>query len=228
MQANCPNCQNRIVIDDSKVPDRAFSVKCPKCQTVVKFPGRAAPAAAPHAAAPASTGAEPSAAAPPSEEARAQMAAQVKRDMPLESGRNAPRALVALHDASQSAALPLGRLGFQVDTLDTPDEGARLLEQGVYDLVITNRAAGAAGKESLFQRIGRLSPDGRRRLFVIVVGDEFKTGDGTQAWSNLADLVVNTRDAANADAAIANTISERARLYQVFLDARRRHEQAGA
>jgi hypothetical protein len=33
---------------------------------------------------------------------------------------------------------------------------------------------------------------------VIVVGDEIKTGDGTQAWASTADLVLNTRDAANA------------------------------
>ena len=42
MQANCTNCPQRIVIDDAKVPDRAFSVKCPKCQTVVRFPGKGA------------------------------------------------------------------------------------------------------------------------------------------------------------------------------------------
>src|SRR6185436_999317 len=42
MQAACPQCAQKIVIDDSKVPDRAFSVKCPKCQTVVRFPGKGA------------------------------------------------------------------------------------------------------------------------------------------------------------------------------------------
>ena len=62
MQANCPKCSNRIAIDDAKVPDRAFNVKCPKCQAVVRFPGKgAAPAAAPPPAAPA-------AAAPPASE----------------------------------------------------------------------------------------------------------------------------------------------------------------
>jgi twitching motility protein PilT len=40
-----------ITIDDAKVPDRPFGVKCPKCQTVVKLPGKAA--AAPVAAVPA-------------------------------------------------------------------------------------------------------------------------------------------------------------------------------
>jgi predicted Zn finger-like uncharacterized protein len=63
MQSACPSCNNKIVIDDARVPDRAFSVKCPKCQNTVKFPGKgqaAAPAAA--AAPPATPAADPTAA----------------------------------------------------------------------------------------------------------------------------------------------------------------------
>jgi hypothetical protein len=56
------------------------------------------------------------------------------------------------------------------------------------------------------------------------VGDEFKTADGTQAFAVMADLVLNGRDLAGADAALRNTIAERTRLYQLFTDARRRFE----
>ena len=56
------------------------------------------------------------------------------------------------------------------------------------------------------------------------MGDEFKTGDGTQAFAAMADLVLNGRDAAGADAALRSTMAERTRLYQVFTDARRRFE----
>jgi predicted Zn finger-like uncharacterized protein len=245
VQANCPNCSQRIVIDDAKVPDRAFSVKCPKCQTVVKFPGKgAAPPTIAVAAAPATgTFAVPPAAgaasavtptagpseAPepgPSEEMRASMMAQLRRELAIGEGRPAGRAMVALPDRARAGAmaLPLTRLGYQVDTVDNPEEGARLLEQGVYDLVVTTRAAAAGGRESLYQRINRLSADGRRRIFLVLVGDEFKTGDGTQAWSVMADLVIAARDVPNADATLLPTLAERTRLYQVFLDARKRQE----
>ncbi len=62
MQASCPQCAHVITIDDAKVPDRPFGLKCPKCQTVVRLPGKqAAPAAAPAPAAPrpAASGAPP-------------------------------------------------------------------------------------------------------------------------------------------------------------------------
>jgi len=42
VQANCPKCAHKVVVDDAKAPDRAFTVKCPKCQTPVKFAGKAA------------------------------------------------------------------------------------------------------------------------------------------------------------------------------------------
>ena len=270
MQANCTSCAQRIVIDDAKVPDRPFSVKCPKCQTVVRFPGKGAapvvsapgtgtfesklPAgaypAAPTSAypaypsasgavsaaptpAPAPSAAAPSPAASPepaSEEIRAVMMAQLRREMSIGEGKIVGRAMVALPDRAQAGAmaLPLGRVGYQVDTVENTDEGARLLEQGVYDLVVTTRMAAAAGRESLYQRLNRLSPDRRRRLFLVLVGDEFKTGEGTQAWAVMADLVVNTRDIGTSDSVLVPTLAERSRLYQVFTDARKRFEASAA
>jgi predicted Zn finger-like uncharacterized protein len=268
VQANCTNCQQRIVIDDAKVPDRPFSVKCPKCQTVVRFPGKGAapvasapgtgsfaanlsagayPGAPPTSAYPAYPGAgtpavagsagpaaapAPAAAAPapPSEEMRAQMMAQLRRELSIGDGKMAGRAMVALGDRTQAGAmaLPLTRLGYQVDTVDNADEGARLLEQGVYDLVVATRAPAAQGRESLYQRLNRLSPDGRRRIFVALVGDEFKTGDATQAWAMMADLVVASRDIPTADASLLPALAERTRLYQVFNDARKRLEASAA
>jgi hypothetical protein len=71
-----------------------------------------------------------------------------------------------------------------------------------------------------------MPPDSRRRVFVILAGEEFKTGDGTQAWAVLADLVVAARDAAMCDNAIRTVMAERNRLFQVFIDAKRRHEES--
>ncbi len=221
MQGNCSQCGNKIAIDDAKVPDRAFQVKCPKCATLVKFPGKGgevAPASAQSASA--------------EDELRAQMMAQIRREMSAsEGGAAGGRALVSLADKTQAAAitLTLTRQGQQVETLDDPAEGARMIEQGVYDLVVTNRVAGSVAKgESLYQRLNRLNPEARRRVFVILVGDEFKTADGTQAWACLADLVLNARDTGSADAAIRGVSAERQRLLQVFLDAKRRYEAAAS
>jgi predicted Zn finger-like uncharacterized protein len=222
VQANCPTCGQRIAIDDAKVPERAFSVKCPKCQNAVRFPGKSdAPAAAEAGAAAAAPSAGMAAA---SEGIRSELMAQLQKEM--NDGQGGGRVLVAVHDKAQAAAVtaPLTKHGFHVDNLDNPDEGARLLEQGVYEIVITTRTPAAQGAESLFDRCTRLSPDARRRVFMVLVGEEYKTGDGTQAWSQTADLVLNPRDAARVDTLLASTHAERRRLYQVYADARKRFE----
>jgi len=225
VQANCPQCAHRIVVDDARAPDRPFSVKCPKCQTVVRFPGRTAAAVAPAAA--------PAAAAPPAgaaEKAEAsESLARLRREIGAGDRGAATQVLVAVPDRAVAGALtmPLTRLGHTIEMLDTPDEGGRLLEQGVYGVVITTRTAAVPGKgETLYQRVTRLNPDARRRIFLILVGDEVKTGDGTQAFVAQADFVVNPRAAGSVEGPLLNAMTERSRIYQAFLDARKRAEAA--
>jgi predicted Zn finger-like uncharacterized protein len=208
VQASCPQCQTRIQIDDAKVPDRPFSVKCPKCQGVVRLPGRGA-ASAPEEAAPAPVDElpRPAPGAPP-------------------VAQPGERALVSFPDPALAAAVgqTLGRLGYGIDSAATED-AARALDQGVFAVAATARAVAPAGRgETLYQRVTRLSPEARRRVFVILAGDEFKTGDGTQGWACLADLVVASRDVGQADQVIRVVMAERTRLYQVYLDAKRRYE----
>jgi len=215
VQASCPQCQTRIQIDDAKVPDRAFNVKCPKCAAVVKLPGRAATPAP----APVSDLAVPAF----SEESLRSVVAT-----PLATPGE--RALVSFPDPSlaQAMAQTLTRLGYAVDVV-AGEDAARLFDQGLFAIVATARVAAAPGKgESLYQRVTRSSPEGRRRVFGILAGDEFKTGDGMQAWAVLADLVISTRDAPMADNAIRTVMAERNRLYQVYLDAKRRYDESFA
>ena len=143
MQASCPNCAQRVVVDDAKAPDRAFSVKCPKCQTPVKFAGKAAAGAPAPPAAPRPPRSRPRAApagAMQADDMRAGMMAQLRREMGLAPGGDAVtmRALVALPDAGQAAAISqtLTRQGYAVDAFDESGEAARLLEQGVYAVVV--------------------------------------------------------------------------------------------
>jgi predicted Zn finger-like uncharacterized protein len=235
MQSACPSCNNKIVIDDARVPERAFSVKCPKCQNTVKFPGKGQVAAPVAAAQPTPPAPEPAAGAGGAgfnaDEMRSQMMAQLRREIAVGGGEGAhagERALVALPDRGQAGniALMLTRLGYGVDTLDDMEEAARLLEQGAFQVVVTAPVAGAAGKESLYQKALRINPESRRRIFMILVADNLKTADGTQAFVMQADLVIGSRDAASADAQFRNTLGERNRIYAVFHEAKKRADTA--
>lgn len=233
MQAACPSCSNKIVIDDARVPERAFSVKCPKCQNTVKFPGKGQGSAASVAPPPPPPPAAPEAPADSgfnSDQMRAQMMAQIRREMAIggESAHSGERALVALPDRGNAGnvTLMLTRLGYGVETVDDLEEAARLLDQGVFQVVVTAPVAGAAGKESLYQKALRISPEARRRIFMILAADNLKSGDGTQAWVLQADLVLNSKDAANGDALFRNTLGERTRMYASYAEAKKRADAA--
>jgi predicted Zn finger-like uncharacterized protein len=235
VQATCSQCSQKIVIDDAKVPDRPFNVRCPRCQSVVRLAGKGADSAPPPAPTPPPPTpvdlrpAPDAGGGPTSEGMRAQMMAQLRREMTTGEGGGGPQALVAFPDPGPAAAitLTLTRMGYHVETVDEFDEAARLLDQGAFQVVATARVAAAQGRpESLYQRLSRLPPDARRRLFVVLVGDEFKTGEGTQAFLVLADLVLHSRDAGNADPLIRSTVAERKRLYQAYDEARRRFDES--
>jgi len=215
VQAQCSQCSTRIQIDDTKVPDRPFKVRCPKCQAVMTLPGRGADSPAAPEAEPPSW--EPPPPPPPEAVARRERAEG-----------NANDALIALAGpAAAGLREALERLKFHVDSVDDVEEGARLLEQGVYEVAVTARTPPEPGKpESLAQRMLRMPLDTRRRVFVILVGQEFRTADGTQAWAAQADLVVNTADAGRCEHLIRSTMTERKRLYQPLVDARRRIESS--
>ncbi|MGD8896640.1 MAG: zinc-ribbon domain-containing protein [Acidobacteriota bacterium] len=211
MQAQCPECSTRFQLPDEKVPDRPFKVRCPKCQHVVDLPGRGeAPPAPPEELKPAVPITPPS---PPRREHT--------------GSENAEDALIALADTGLAKTLTgvLGRLDYNVDVVGDVEEGARLLEQGAYALAVTSsNSAKPGGPMTLAQRMLRLTPDPRRRVFVVLVSEDFATADGTQAWAAQADLVVNPRDAEVCENVIRSTLAERKRLFQPYLDARRRIE----
>jgi predicted Zn finger-like uncharacterized protein len=135
VQAQCSQCSSRIQIDDSKVPDRPFKVKCPKCQALITLPGKsAAPAAAEaEAAAPAAPGngadAPPAAPPPPAyvpPPPPPSAAAVARRERASESQNDAIIALAA-GPATTALQAALVNLGFNVDAVDDIEEGARLI-----------------------------------------------------------------------------------------------------
>jgi hypothetical protein len=133
---------------------------------------------------------------------------------------------VVLPDSNLTGAVTvaLTRAGYTVQSPDTPAEGVAMLEQG-FDVVVTARTGVGEGDENLYQRIGRMGSEGRRAIFLVLIGDEFRTGDGTQAWCVLADLVMKPADVAAADRFVRGVVAERKRVYKAFDEGWRRVEE---
>jgi hypothetical protein len=137
------------------------------------------------------------------------------------AGNGSLRALLWLSDTNHSDAMSslLGRLGYQTEYLDIWEQKVEDIHQGRYDVIVTNRnGASPNGERDLFRLVNRLAPETRRRIFMVLVGDEFKTGNGTQAFTAMADLVCHPQDVDSADVIFRSTVTERARFYRSFLE----------
>jgi hypothetical protein len=130
------------------------------------------------------------------------------------------KALVAFPSADLAAAMAgvLGRLGFAVEQLDSADDKILRLQQGDYAVVVSARN-GVPEDRNVYRMIQTMPLEIRRRLFLVLVGDDVQTGEGTQAFALLADLVVQSKDAPSCDRLLAQTLHERKRVYQTFWDA---------
>ena len=231
MQTNCPKCANLLVLDDAKIPDTPFMLKCPKCQNTVKLPGKSGngdAAAAPGPASPAAGSSPPppqapDAPAPTSSASVIAPPAPVHPPPPPTIGT----ALICVPtgELANSLATMLGRLGFASEGLDPQlEEKILRIQQGEYPVVATTRN-GLPEEKNLYRIVRMLPPEIRRRVFLVLVGDEFKSGEGTQAFSVLADLVIHSNDAPTAERLVAQTMIERRRVYQTFWDAEDRRAE---
>lgn len=121
-------------------------------------------------------------------------------------------------DVAAGMASALGRLGFAVEQLDSPEEKLLRLQQGEYAVVASARN-GVPEDRNVYRTVQTLPLEIRRRLFLVIVGDDVQTGEGAQAFALLADLVLQPKDVPSCDRLLAHTLLERKRVYQTYWDA---------
>jgi hypothetical protein len=134
------------------------------------------------------------------------------------------RALIALPDGTQAKHIEaiLQRQGYSIDPLDQSEDQIVLLQTGAYCMVVTHsNGKSAEGHVDIYRLVNGLAPEVRRRLFLVLVGNEFKTGNGTQAFASMADFVCHSQETETAENLLRSTIAEKSRLYHAFLNLER-------
>ena len=66
--------------------------------------------------------------------------------------------------------------------------------------------------------LNRLSMSVRRRIFLALISDSFKTMDNMMAFAMSANVVINSKDVEKLHLISKKAISENERFYKVFLD----------
>jgi predicted Zn finger-like uncharacterized protein len=238
----CPNCTTRLQLEASKVPSRAFSVRCPKCQHIVNAQppapssqrdalavGSDPPASArPQPVGGSATAATPTAAEQPqaheAEEAEVLrlLASLLKRETGAGTLRHdveRRRALVCAGSACGGEVVrALARAGYEVFAPDNFPMASEALREGGVGVVVLDQEFDVRerGASSVCGELTAMRMPERRRVVFVQMSGTARTGDAHAAFIAGANLVVNTKDAQEVPRAVERNLRDLNELYRDF------------
>lgn len=211
MIIRCDNCSVSLQLDESKIPGGNFSVRCPRCQNMIRVQknGGAGSATVQQLAAnkpaPAVEQGAGDFAMRESEfqinnAMKSLLTALQKGSVALEADDETTekprRVLLCLGNKREMVAKVLSDAKFKVYTAETPAQANERLREGKTEVVIFSPdfAAEFGGAAILMQKANGMYSSERRRLFLVSLEDEGTTMNAHEAFLRNLNLIINTND----------------------------------
>jgi predicted Zn finger-like uncharacterized protein len=212
MIIRCDNCSVSLQLDDSKVPKGTFSVRCPRCQNLLRVVAGSGKSAAVeqmkmNAPAPAvDTGAKTEFAQKESDyeinhALRSLLGALQKENTAVtldDEEEVKPRRILLCLDQSKRdfVAKILAKAGYKVYAAETPAQANERLREGRTEVVLfsSDFAAEFGGAAMLQQKMNSLASAERRRLFLACVDENGTTMNAHEAFLKNLNLIINVTD----------------------------------
>jgi predicted Zn finger-like uncharacterized protein len=224
MEVTCEQCKSRFNIPDDKVPkDKALKINCPKCKGKITLGGEV-----------------------PQEPPKADEAKEVVLTMMNPSaGRKPPEESYGYEDFTNDQALEFFEEGIKLALImPNPAIDEDRLRAGIeiigYKCIFTPNTRDAIGKLRFHQfdliiladgfdsqpldhsvivnYLNRLPMSVRRKVFVALISDHFKSMDNMMAFAMSANVLINSKDIEKLHLILKKAVSENERFYKVFLD----------
>ena len=224
MQVTCGSCQHIVQLDDAKVPEGVFKIRCSKCGKIITAEGKHTSEEIPETI----------------RDFLKQELAALKRDLvkgddplvresvasPAASLNTAPqagstkRALVCEPEptTAERIAILLKQSGYVVDVSRTVAEAIKRIDNKPFS-VITVAGTFPEDKEGgkkIIAKINGKKPSERRKTFVALIGEAIKTGDVNTGFFEGTNLMVNLADLPNLPTLIAEGQENFREIYRVF------------
>jgi len=236
MIIRCDNCSVSLQIDESKVPTGSFTVRCPRCQNMLraykKVDGSGTSTVEQLAAnkpAPAVEGNSKEFAARENEvqintALRSLLSALQTEQTGLDSTEEKEkprRVLLCLGEKRDLVAKTMTEAGYKVYLADTPAQANERLREGKTEIVIFSPdfAPEYGGAAILAQKASAMYSAERRRLFPVSLEDSGTTMNAQEAFIRNLNLIVNTRDIAQLPLIMNRAIHDYNDLYHYFNNA---------
>lgn len=234
MIIRCDNCSVSLQLDDAKVPGGSFTVRCPRCQNLIRANGNQKSTVQQleaNAPAPAVEDGKQEFQAKESEfeinhAMRSLLSALQKDNKAIDSDDETDvkprRALLCLGKHRDIVAKVLVEAGYKVYLAQTPAQANERMREGKTEILIFSPdfAAEFGGAAILQQKMNALYSSERRRIFLVSVEDNGATLNAHEAFVRNLNLIVNTNDIPKIPLIMNRALRDFNELYSNFNQAR--------
>jgi len=208
MIIRCDNCSVSLQLDESKIPSGNFTVRCPRCQNMLRAnkdsKGAAESLAANQPAPATENGANQFAEKQSEFEINNAMRSLLSAlqtgkstlDKDNEEAERPRRVLLCLGDKKDEVAKLMAESGYRVYIAQTPAQANERLREGKTEIVVFSPdfASEFGGAAILQQKANTMYSSERRRLFLCSLEDGGTTMNAHDAFLRNLNLIVNTAD----------------------------------
>jgi hypothetical protein len=207
MQVECSSCAKEINIPDDKIPQgQAFNLTCPSCKNKVRVDQHLEP-----------TGYDPA-------------GSLDATSMVVDEDFDDDDEEIEIYDEHDKIAFILDRknddlwttaltdLEYKLQRAKSPEHAIHKLRFNQYHVIVFHEKFGDSTLETspLYEFIRDMSMDTRRKIFVAMVGDKFKTLDNLEALAYSVNLVINQKDMDQLETILKKSIGENDLFYKVY------------
>jgi len=235
MIIRCDNCSVSLQLDEAKIPGGNFTVRCPRCQNLIRV-------------APGAKNASPvkqlqeNAPAPAAPENKQEFAAKEKEveinsalrsllaalqtenkvlDTNDEAEEKPRRVLLCLGEKRDVTAKTLVDAGFKVYLAETPAQANERLREGKTEILLLSPdfASEFGGAAILQQKVNKMSAGERRRLFLVLIEDGGVTMSAHDAFLRNLNLIVNSNDISQLPLILNRSLRDFNEIYRYYNEA---------
>ncbi|PYS89736.1 MAG: hypothetical protein DMF62_06620 [Acidobacteria bacterium] len=211
MIIRCDNCSVSLQLDETKVPNGNFTVRCPRCQNLLRANRDANGNVSPPVEQLAANQPAPALPEGASEFAEKESEFEINSAMrsllqALQSGKGSAvnettnekprRILLCLGETRDVVAKLLTSAGYKVYIAQTPAQANERLREGKTEIVIFSPdfAAEYGGAAVIQQKANAMYSAERRRLFLVSLEEKGTTMNAQEAFIRNLNLIVNNDD----------------------------------
>jgi len=234
MILRCDNCSVSLQLDESKVPNGQFTVRCPRCQNLLRGQKGAsgngtstAQQLEQNKPAPAASEGAPGFAAKESEfqinaALRSLLSALQTDKKALEADdektEKPRRVLLCLGSKRDAVSKSLTDAGYKVYLAETPAQANERLREGKTEMLIFSPdfAPEFGGAALVQQKAGKMYSSERRRLFLVSLEDGGSTMNAHDAFLRNLNLIINTSDLPQLPLILNRAVHDYNGLYHYF------------